>query len=511
MATKWLSSLFLLVSFSCIRAQTITAASCNASDVQAALNSVTTSTTTVNIPAGNCTWNAEVTFTVPSGNNTLSILGAGNLTTTGGGDATVIIDDYSGTSSLWQITTGASGSYFRFAGITLQGGNGAVKSNGMLAIGGTSQSLRVDHSHLNMSTYSPAVASVGIRFANWLYGVADHNIFDGSTGATSEGVNVWDDAYGGSSFGDGAWNDKSALGTANFLFVEDNTFNNGTYMDDCYAGGRMVVRHNTINNAAGQTHPTGGAGRIRGCRAFEVYENNYAGSNSSPIYNALWLSSGTGVVWGNSAPTGYENFITGQVMRASNSTYSQTAPPNGWGYCGTSQTGSASGWDQNSDSSGYACIDQIGRGLGDLLQNDFPTACDVTSGGCKSSTYTGTWPHQALEPIYEWLDTWNQVPGYANSIWSDSESQAQPNRDYYLYTTSFTGSSGTGSGSLANRPSTCTPMVAYWATDQNTLYQCSSTNQWSVYYTPYTYPHPLTSAAGTTGPASPTNLTVVVQ
>jgi hypothetical protein len=45
--------------------------------------------------------------------------------------------------------------------------------------------------------------------------------------------------------------------------------------------------------------------------------------------------------------------------------------------------------------------------------------------------------------------------------------------------------------------------VAYWATDQGNwnqsgngqgsgvLYQCTATNTWSVYYTPYTYPYPL--------------------
>jgi hypothetical protein len=76
---------------------------------------------------------------------------------------------------------------------------------------------------------------------------------------------------------------------------------------------------------------------------------------------------------------------------------------------------------------------------------------------------------------------------------------------------------GVGQGTFANRPSTCTagtdpaqgniaaPGVAYWATDQSTLYVCNPTNTWTAYYTPYTYPHPLTQ--GTQPPNPPTNLT----
>ena len=92
------------------------------------------------------------------------------------------------------------------------------------------------------------------------------------------------------------------------------------------------------------------------------------------------------------------------------------------------------------------------------------------------------------------------------------------NRDYYPSasgvqtspTSPFDGTSGTGWGTLANRPTTCTPGVAYFATDQGSwntsssnpygvqqngadgvLYKCTAPNTWTLYYTPYTYPHPL--------------------
>src|SRR5262249_32314074 len=70
---------------------------------------------------------------------------------------------------------------------------------------------------------------------------------------------------------------------------------------------------------------------------------------------------------------------------------------------------------------------------------------------------------------------------------------------------------------LANRPTTCTTGVAYFATDQGSwntstsnpygvqqngadgvLYKCTTPNTWTLYYTPYIYPHPLRNGGGPT-------------
>ncbi len=134
-------------------------------------------------------------------------------------------------------------------------------------------------------------------------------------------------------------------------------------------------------------------------------------------------------------------------------------------------------------------LDQPSRGKCDLLAGN-PPVNTVTRGL--------NWPHQALEPIYAWNNILNGEQVNAHSGYPT----LQENRDYYNETKSFDGTTGVGVGKLADRPSTCTPGVGYWATDQGEwdsthdgpdgqFYVCTAPNNWSLYYKPYTYPHPL--------------------
>ena len=118
-----------------------------------------------------------------------------------------------------------------------------------------------------------------------------------------------------------------------------------------------------------------------------------------------------------------------------------------------------------------------------------------------------------------WNNTGRSCPaGEAPTYSNDSGGRIAENRDYYppasgkqtSPTSPFNGTSGTGWGTLANRPTTCTAGVGYFATDQgywNTstsnpygiqqngadgvLYKATAANTWTPYYAPYTYPHPL--------------------
>jgi hypothetical protein len=513
---KWLLFMFLLSAF-CSRsgrAQTINAPTCSASDVQTALNSVKADGTTVVIPAGNCTWTNAVSY-----NQVFSTTIQGQSTTAGscapGGsctatDSTVITDNLTrpvgcgtGDGSAFVLNTAATKT-LRLTGITMRYSSNAT-CVGSVAISGSGHQTRIDHNHFNGVSY----VAVGTYGFTW--GVIDHNLFDLPNG-TWNAIKFHEDHWNnGDSIGagDASWADTTTFGSNRAIYVENNFFSIGPgaagYADDCTQGGRFVWRHNVMTNAELQTHPTGGGQRHRGCRSAEIYSNAFTGTGGAGAdFIGYFFSSGTALIWGNTINSGYSHFVVQYSMRrlgqSGGGTYNQSPTPSGWGYCGTSFNGTGSGWDQNTNAStGYRCLDQPGTGVGDLLANDFPNAINTV-------TNSISWPHQALEPVYEWLNA-----SAAQFYWSSaiSPSAFVANSDYYNYTASFNGTSGTGSGLLSARPSTCTPRVGYWATDTQTLYQCTATNTWTAYYTPYTYPHPLTLGSGT-APAPPSGLAAIV-
>lgn len=63
--------------------------------------------------------------------------------------------------------------------------------------------------------------------------------------------------------------------------------------------------------------------------------------------------------------------------------------------------------------SGYACIDQVGRGQGDLLSGDTPTP--------------KAWPNQVRSPVYAWNNT-----GYSEKQATSDHSHILIDRDYYV-------------------------------------------------------------------------------
>jgi hypothetical protein len=155
------------------------------------------------------------------------------------------------------------------------------------------------------------------------------------------------------------------------------------------------------------------------------------------------------------------------------------------------------------------CIDQPSRGPGTLLSGSTPTPTGSVA--------------EPLDPSYEFADG-GYGPGYGGAgepVQTDTAKLIM-DRDYYAEvsinaqtsaTVPFNGTTGTGFGTLALRPTSCTAGVGYWATDQGSwnssgsggqgvLYKCTATGTpgtWAAAYTPYAYPHPLVSGVTLTG------------
>jgi len=210
--------------------------------------------------------------------------------------------------------------------------------------------------------------------------------------------------------------------------------------------------------------------------------------------------------------------------------------PSSWNqtYTGTTTDSAGCVWEDVGGSTAASSAPGTAAGFCAVNPDTTCTAnstCSALSSGDTCSYYMdnagGTYPfrdqpgrihNQVLAPNYEWLNTGAGLPSPVLTTDSGTASIIVANRDYYDYTSSFTGATGTGSGTLGAKPSTCTTGVAYWATDQGSwntsgngfgqgvLYQCSATNTWTTYYTPYAYPYPLGS-----GPAPPTDLTATVK
>lgn len=524
-----------------------------------------------------------VNFVQPDTSTLMWIHGAGSLSVDGGGNATIICDEKtSNNDSIFIIKPNGTGGYFRVSGITFDqtglspctGGANTTRSFGSLSVSGdyndinTPQRFRVDHN--TVIAHSHAMSTGGR-----VIGVFDHNVVSLDPGVAVF-FNSWSDAQG-----DISWTEATALGSTNFPVFEDNVVTVGTNMEgkgtggieDSYRGSRFVIRFNDVDRAATQTHPTGGSGRARGTRAWEIYGNKHRNDGPNPMtteFNHFFGSSGTGIHWGNDVvgTSVYDRLFTVHVNRRDGIPYDQDPPPDHWGFCGpkygtgtvntsgtavtktagtnfattwpansritinsidyhvssvgsttaltlTTSAGSQSGvayvvgsnWDGSTDTdTGYPCIDQLGRGIGDLLINDFGVTMenDATGGTYTSST---AYPRQALEPI---LIFKNIYVGGAH-VDGDGSGAFLRDRDFYQLEDSAKFTSGT------SPPGTCTEGDFYWDTDGGTwltqtpehgnatvengkALRCGASNNWVTYYEPLAYPHPYIAATGGNGP-----------
>lgn len=257
-------------------AATVTAAGCSQSAVQTAINSASDGDT-VSVPAGTCTWSSGVSIQ----NKAIVLRGAGSgsggtrINHSGGGFTLLSVDGGTRTGRMDISGFWFSGAASTWGGVALELGGASGWKN-----------LRVHHNVFeNNHPWT-------IRASASTHGLIDNNIFRGR-------------AYGIIFSGNGArdWSTPLNLGTADFFFVESNTFdmddfygNTGAPITDMNDGGRVVFRYNTVRNGLWETHDKARSGLVS-ANAYEIYNNTFAANSNK--WKGLDISAGTGVVWNN--------------------------------------------------------------------------------------------------------------------------------------------------------------------------------------------------------------------
>jgi hypothetical protein len=470
-----------------------TAASASRTDVNDCVTAAS-SGDTINVPAGTANWGSPIAL--PS-NKDLTLAGATVISCTGGSSSDNPVSCSAANNT--NITCGGGcvtinlAATHRITGFTFLG---ITDSAGILFDGNQSLSkhFRVDHNRLVSSGWSRLNIS-GDSNAVHPQGVVDHNIIVNISWTHYGTDHQWDDSC--TTCQHQLWAQTTTLGGGTAVTsIEANHFQHtsaNTNSIDGNHGSRSMFRFNNITSGRHTAEVHGMQGQNRGPQRSEIYHN--AASNLTGFSGTVFFRGGSGVIFGNRQSNAFSFGVLFTNDRSELDDPVETV-----GDC----DGTHSGVDQNSGQRGWRCRDQVGV-IGDNVQ-------------WQHSPF-GAW-NQKLAPVYVWdnLTGASQMDVEVDTA-GDADVHIQANRDFYNYTTSFNGTSGVGSGPIASRPSTCTTGVGYWATNQGEwnsleagpdgqLYKCTATNTWSLYYTPYQYPHPWT-VSGATAPAPPTNLRIV--
>jgi hypothetical protein len=485
---------------------------------------------TICVAAGSDTWSSSITVT--NSNKALTIAGSASWAGTGTTSITC-----SARCFYWSSNT-TNDVAIRITGFTLSSSDSTfyVDSDG----GGFGpQGWRIDH--IIRTNSSGGIINFfdgfgGPSLNSGLEGLIDNNtIYNGRIVFYGEA---------GTPYGTGGhyrWIEPTNFGAQNFVYVEDNLFDNssvnpnvvnGTNTVDGNNGAKYIYRFNDFNNGRVEAHGVQGTHRATRAHIF-MYNSFIAPSNTDCILRYFFLRGGESMVFGNrtdgddgggsSGCPGTE--ISIDVAR---SNQQDTDPTFASQIVGVGGGCDGDAWvDENqSGQEGWACLDQAGAGVDSTMH---VMTGSQGSTWAWSTTARNTYVTQARSPWYLWdnirTDTNNDIDwdhncvGFAASCTRQETKLIVRNRDIYTSagntaqvssSSPFNGTTGTGYGTLANRPSTCTSGVGYWATDQGTwnhsttnargvprngadgqLFKCTATNTWTLHFEPYTYPHPL--------------------
>lgn len=418
----------------------IIAKSCVLKDVQAAIAEANPGDIVL-VPPGKAMWNSKLVI-----DKGITLKGAGI-------DKTIIYNGYSNpddndeTLILYKPSDYEADWPFRITGFTF---NSNDLSDTIILSHNRSSSLtiqtkiRIDHNKF-VATSSSVQAIVN----NGMRGCVDNNIFYHPYPIRNQ-----------SSYGNGEtwWNNWEGVRYGkmdNNIYFEDNDFYNVHIVSDCQYANRYVFRYNTINlidepYPLFDAHGNQGSDSMYGSFGVEIYGNLVI--TPTPYFGMRFFDH-----------RGGKALVFMNVVTATSGLF------------------------------------QI------KVRDEYPDSLNPETNP----------DYQFPNDAYYFLNRRNYT-GVYNTVDEGEHSDNPPfyscptqDRDYFVGIDKFDGSSGVGYGPLSARPSPKKIGVGYWATDQNifdlrgmvgrspaspisgTLYKCTSSGEWTAYFTPLTYPHPL--------------------
>ena len=319
----------------------IKAAGCSKADINSAILSATDGDIII-VPEDTATWTSALVLTnMPS----VTIQGAGP-------EKTLVIDatpiDGWESSPLWINQSKNDLKPFRITGITFQGVAGV---KGMINITGSCNYFRID----NCVFYRDQPTDIGRRgiyVGKDAYGVIDNCTFKHSL------IAVVDTDYE-------SWTKPYIFGSIDALFIEKCAFkytkgDNVYGMISGHSGCRWVLRYCDITYGGLNNH--GMCTSPRSGMIMEVYNNTWVCDSKIPHGDPITLRGGTGVIFNNTF-TGYKTYPYASLKLTN---YRSWYYGCGYPHMGTKCDGTDS-CDGNEDSTGYPCMDQIGRAANQVL------------------------------------------------------------------------------------------------------------------------------------------------
>lgn len=425
---------------------------------------------TIVFPAGSATWGAS---SRPNGGRTWI---THPINITGQGDSTVITIDESGPTytqgvlNLWSTVTLSN---MKFIGaqtrpvspFTTQpydnrnGQAGGCATGGILYTGGA---------RITNVTYESRGGAGYFLYGGGVESFLIDNCRFSATAGNTELIFV----RGPSN----AWNLDTTLGGPNNIFVEDCTFAGNGYVNDANSNSRMVIRNCTITGPIKvDGHGVASNTPAESVRNMEVYNNRW--TYASPFWVAIEARGGVNMIFNNqSAVNNGRFFLTdyGYLAQWPNFGNQFQTPVNYpiKGQIGVSKNPRVAGGEPS-----YVWGNRVGNAVWIRTYKTVPQgAIDLyrTQTGIFDITFTETTMISANRDFFAegGFDTIDTKPGV---------------------------SIGTKAAMLSTTPAFSG--YGFWVTDEGTwnqslsggqgkLYKWNGSN-WTFYYEPYTYPHPL--------------------